>query len=601
MHVLIRVARWAPSPTRRMERVLAWLLAAGLVVPAFAADVAYTLRHAPGLVGAEDAVETPDAGSWIVEVGVTGADSRDGPLRFTLDDFGGWDELRRPYVELIEAHPEPSRRDVAAGMFEFPAPSRGDDPVRLVYRIPLLPMHGADQRARGLLPAGGEAYAFGWSRNVLAQVSDDSGPVRGARTLELIAPDGMSIVTGWSGESVGRQRATLDAAMGNGPIAFGVPAFRALDGRAGFAVEVYQYGAGGEIADVVADVLLSASPRLGALFGRPARNPYRAFVTDHQGGGMGSHFGLRVAHTRDDPPEQRTSPWFAAFVLHEHIHDWLGMTVSDADESLVWFKEGFTEYLALWAAAATGLAPRAYFATRLLELEDIARSRSALGEVAFGDPTVAWRDGDGPLETLAYTGAPLLALLVDVELRASGTSAGLPALVAHLVAAGPRSIDLADVRDAFLALGLGDLWQRSVDGTHLPSVADLLPRAGFTLSDTPLDLAYVGLRTDDPWGGTVLALDPDGPAARAGVQLGDLITGLFPLRSPLANADACDTQYRFGLELIEPGADGAFLGVRRGDVDMKLPVAPRVLARAGVLRVWQEDAAALDRFFTWTP
>jgi hypothetical protein len=497
----------------------------------------------------------------------------------------------------VEALPQPRSSDPEAGRFEFAVRKSGSDPVRLLYRIELLPMHGESQRARGLLPAAGVAYAFGWSWNVLMQVADDEGPVRGRRTLEIVAPALGTVVTGWAGLSTGSQSVELERDMGNAPIAFGTPASQVRLEREGGVVEVYQYGAGTEISDVVAGFLATAAPALGRSFGRPARNPYRAFITDHQGGGMGSHFGLRIAHTADEPPERRDSPWLPAFVLHEHIHDWLGLTVTDEGEALVWFKEGFTEYLSLWTAAATGLVPREYFATRLLELEQIARTRSALGEVRFGDPNVSWRDGDGPVETLAYTGAPLLALLVDVELRERGRP-GLPGLVRDLLAAGPRTIDRKDLETAFATAGLSPLWRRSIDGTDLPPLERLLPRAGFELVDDPTDLTYVGLHTDgEQPGARVLAVDPDGPAAAAGVRKGDVLTGYFPARTLPARTGGYSTRYEFGLGLFLPGEPGAFLGLRRGEQDLRLEFEPRVLPAAGSITRWGGDERRLDRFF----
>ena len=51
-------------------------------------------------------------------------------------------------------------------------------------------------------------------------------------------------MTGWAGRSKGRQRVELDIGLGNSPIAFGAPAIELVETRAGFPLEVRQFGGG---------------------------------------------------------------------------------------------------------------------------------------------------------------------------------------------------------------------------------------------------------------------------------------------------------------------------------------------------------------------
>ncbi len=433
-----------------------------------ASEIRYTLRHAPGETGT----------AWVVDVEVRGIPADAARLTFELSGWGGAADAPG-YLEALET----SSSIHAAGPGRFEA-LLGDAPHGVVafrYALHLPRIGSAAQRARGLLATHDDAYAFGYSWSTLVQVFVNGEPLAGKRTLTLLAPRGTPIITGWAGRGTAEQRVVLDAAMGNAPLAFGRPTHEAERSRGRFDVEVYQFGSGRDATPAVADVLIAAGPVLARQFGTAARDPYRAFITDHAGGGMGSHFGLRIGFGADQPAGVEEGEWFRAFVLHEFVHDWLGQQLVEDDSSLVWFKEGFTEYLALWTATSTGLVSREWFARRLLELESIARTRSALGQVAFGDPTVSWRDGDGPLETLAYTGAPLLALLLDVELR-EARRPGLPALVRDLLRREDRAYGLTTLATWFADAGLGARWQRSVLGTELPSVRELLERAGYRIS-----------------------------------------------------------------------------------------------------------------------
>jgi len=60
-------------------------------------------------------------------------------------------------------------------------------------------------------------------------------------------------------------------------------------------------------------------------------------------------------------------------VAHELFHDWLGIRLHESHGSLVWFREGFTEYFSQWFTAATGSISRATFADTLEEYDRFAR------------------------------------------------------------------------------------------------------------------------------------------------------------------------------------------------------------------------------------
>ena len=577
------------------------IIVLGLLIVVAVAWRSLTTTDAAAVAPARPRVVTvlehaPEEEAWFVDVTMTRLDPAEGRVEAYFTGWGLGLADGADHVVRLDARGRPMPDDAGPPWF-LPVPESGR--VELHYRVRLLPMGGEEAAAAGLRPQLGD-YAFGYSWNTIVQLSQGGYALGGDHHLELRAGQGVPVVTGWRGRTTARQRLTWPSPAGNGPLAFGEPA-RVLElpaGEGGPAVEVYQYGAGPDATAAVGEVVQRALPVMAALFGRAPPSPYRAFVTAHGDGGMSSHAGLRVTVRAEQDPAVHASPWFRRLVVHELLHFGLGHELDPGGEHLAWVHEGFTEYLALWVTAVAGHNTREEFARAVLEHEQLARGQSTLGEVAFADET-DWRD-DGPRETQAYSGGALLGLALDVELRQRGHS-GLGAFVRDRLAAGADSFTIDDLRTWLKERGLGARYAASVAGTELPPAEELLALAGFRRGPRPVDLAYVGLRTEEADGGRVRAVDPDGPAARAGVREGDVITGLFPLRQDGATVKGRAPRHDFGLTLFEPGRPGAYLGVRRGDEDLQLPVEPERLEGAGRAEGWIADGGALDLFFASPP
>src|SRR5262249_37538104 len=150
----------------------------------------------------------------------------------------------------------------------------------------------------------------------------------------------------------------------------------------------------------------------------------------------------------------------------------------------------------------------------------------AFGQVTFAEG-VDWRDGDGPRETLAYKGGAMLAFFLDVALREGGHR-GVPALIGDLVEA--KGYTVASIKTWLEAHKLGDFYAPYIAHAGLPELRDALASIGFEFGESAERLSYLGISaTGEPFG-TITALDPDGPAARAGAKVGDRISGLWPTR-----------------------------------------------------------------------
>jgi hypothetical protein len=97
----------------------------------------------------------------------------------------------------------------------------------------------------------------------------------------------------------------------------------------------------------------------------------------------------------------------------------------------------------------------------------------------------------------------------------------------------------------------------------------------------------------------LLQMLADGPAAQA-VRIGDQILGCSPARNrPPRIGASVATPYRFGLSCIASGAEAAELDVVRDGAELKLSVAPRLIA--GGVRTAYRASKKLDGFFEHRP
>ena len=510
------------------------------------------------------------------------------PPTLRLEDWGEWTE-RPGYVTLLESDP-PLAGEGPNWTIADESAFAGELSVR--YRLALSDFGSPEHRRHGLLPVRSETYTFGYSWNVLPSLEGDDGAVPATRRLRLVAPEGVPIVTGWAGRADGSSaEVELEREQGNALIAFGTPRASAL----GDGVQVYQFGGSVDAAGPVHELVAALVPSMAAACAHPAPEPLIVLITDTHGGGTGTDHGLRIGFTRDADEERTRDPYFRSLVSHELFHQWLGSTLSMRDSSVVWFQEGFTDYLSLWHLAVTGGIDRAWFVERLSDLDHEARTSSSLGRVAFADPDVRWRDGDGPNETMAYKGGAVLALAIDAELRARGRT-GLHELLRDLIEQGPE-YDRESIRSWLRDQGLEELDARAVAGLDVPTVRASLERAGIRLEERETLLTYTGLRTGGEPFGTVLDVAEDSPAKTAGIQTGDVIGGFCHVRSARpAIGPGVDVEHRFGLVWFDPERDDHRIWVARDGEELELEIRPEAIP-GGLLHRWVLEGETGDAFF----
>lgn len=543
----------------------------------------------------------PQATCWRVHIAATGLEASAGEeLSLVLQNWGEWTEVGSDYLRELASEPPLEADPRSPSRYLLDVPEGWDGTLAVSYVLPLAAAGSSVTEAHPLLPVHDGTDALGYSINVLADVLMGGEPLPAARTLRFSAPEGVAIATGWGGVSTGSQQVSIDHPIDNVPLLFGRTTGRATSDADGLALEVVQLGAA---RDATTDVLAVARPLI-ALCGRTAERPYpqdlRIFLTPLKRGGTRTGGGIVVGYGADDL-ESGLSDGLFHLLIHELAHGWVGgMLPPPGGETLVWFHEGFNEYLCLWHATAAGLRGPDWFADEIMRHESAAR-RSSLGRVAFADPGVRWRDGDGPNERMGYKGGALLAFLADVELRRQGRP-GLPLLVADLLRAG-EPLSPAAIQGWMEKHGLKDFHARRVARPDpLSDVGDALLALGFEASESEAALTYLGLRTDgDGPPCLVMAVDPDGPAARAGFRPGDRVQAWSPARdAPPLVRPSVDTPYRFGLAVIASGAKTAEISVLRDGEEVKLSVEPRLIA-GGYRRSYRRGSPAVDAFFRYEP
>jgi hypothetical protein len=515
-----------------------------------------------------------------VHLDASGLHAAKGPLVVQLANWGEWTSASYTYLRSLRIDGRVVTHD-ANGIIAVPPELLADGQLEMRYDLLVQPFGTPEHAPRPLLPYRTDTYVFAFTTNTLARMSVDGGALDADVTVRVEAAPDQHVFTGWNGFSVGTQTAAAPATLstGNGILAIGRSFYRATSTIDGTPLEVVQGAPGPDATTAVEEaaraVLLSATRATG----RGPSGPVRIFIETARG--IGTHTDLGSVFSRPRGVSLLPLPEGTTELLaHELLHEWLGSQLV-GDGSVVWFYEGFSDYLANWHGTAAGLFTRDRFADRILSFEREARTQSSLGRLAFAEPGINWRDGDGPNERMAYKGGALLAFVLDVELRRRGRS--VSAIVRELLASGSREYQLADIRDAMTRLGLSDIYERSIVGTHVPAAHPLLLELGFVETTQQTTLTYLGIeaRYAGPTDATdvvpaiVTAIDSAGPAALVGLRPGDRILGYGDRRGdPPQLGPGAPTRFQFGLNVIPSGARSVTLDILRDGTPMQIELSP---------------------------
>ena len=229
----------------------------------------------------------------------------------------------------------------------------------------------------------------------------------------------------------------------------------------------------------------------------------------------------------------------------------------------------------------------------------LARAEAAVAEVGL------LHEGPGMLLDVTITVRGRAAR----ELRACG--ADFATVVAEASAArsrrgtepGPPSAATA-FRDALAARGLGSLHDSLVAARQVTRIAPALVAAGFAVERNATSLTYLGFALADERsllsaGARVVSdVDPEGPAAMAGLRRGDSIVVVeAPTRGdPPWIGPAVDRRHGAGLAEIASGATSVRIRVQRAEGARDLLVRPRLIP-GGYREVARPPASGTMAFF----
>ena len=564
-----------------------WMVAAAGLVVAGQPSVEYRVTL----------VADPSPGWLEIAVNARELPTRKRPVTLQLEDFGEWTRVGEEHLSDLRVDPPLEHPDARRESMELDVPSRWGGDVAIAYRVPLRRFGTDEQRPYGLLPWRDGDVVSWLANNTLPEMHLGGEAVDGlTRRVTLRVPDGFRIASGWTGLVDGQHVQVDVGRIDQCPVYFTRSVHRSASEQGARRYEVLQLG---DVEDITGPTLARTEAIGEAIVdatGYDLGEPVRVFISGRDGGGMRTDHGVVITFDANHHAPHRVH-----LLAHELFHEWLPGALPADGSTLVWFFEGFTEYLSLYCAARAGQIDRDLFPDRLLEIEQRARSSSAFGKTSFADPAVSWRDGDGPLETLAYSGGAMLAFHIDAELAERGES--LAALLGEWMSAG-QSYSLRRLRAALNERGLTSTWQRYIrDGKAPPAARERLGQLGFfeIPRDRPADLTYFGIETDAGVdAGEIVAIDPEGPNANRGLLVGDVIVDYGPKRTSRPRVrEGLEYRFAYGLNLyaLSVTTEDWYVDVRRDGKTERVYLEPWGHIEAGVESRLAGDPEKMETFF----
>ena len=292
------------------------------------------------------------------------------------------------------------------------------------------------------------------------------------------------------------------------------------------------------------DALRRSVPPLAQVFGEVPWTTYTVLqVADSGYGGMSA-----LEHAESElaivGAEYLDEPFVVSVHAHELAHAWNVKRLRPADlvpyrydraqpTTWLWMSEGITDYYADLALVRAGLVDEAGFLnTTLGKIDHVAN----VPVVALEDASLqAWLGVSDGTADIYYDKGSLAGLALDIHIRDASNNAKSLDDVMRELWEGPQRQGRGFTADEFWnavtrasgGKAFGAFARRYVDGRDPYPWSQWLPLAGWRIvEDSTVEPRLGALLRADSLGVRVEALDPEGAAARAGVEIGDVITAI---------------------------------------------------------------------------
>jgi len=279
--------------------------------------------------------------------------------------------------------------------------------------------------------------------------------------------------------------------------------------------------------------------------------PYEKYVyfyffapPESNAGGALEHLNSFVAFA---PPGDRATPeGIIGTAAHEYFHLWNVKRIRPAEmwpydysreneTSLLWVSEGFTNYYGVVSEYRAGLMTPERFAARAAGAASGVESNDARNYISPANSSVStWAGYDSPVAfgISYYTQGQNLGALLDLSIRndtdgRSSLDDVMRALYTEHYKRGRgfTTEDMIAIINRLTKKDYHDFYNRFVFGTDVPDYDRIFGYAGYSLKKEIVQEPEFGFNIRNRNGGFMVnAVEPGGPAANAGLKIGDIIT-----------------------------------------------------------------------------
>ena len=295
---------------------------------------------------------------------------------------------------------------------------------------------------------------------------------------------------------------------------------------------------------------------------------------------------------------------------HEFFHLWNVKRIRPAEmwpydysreneTPLLWVSEGFTNYYGVRARYRAGLMSEKDFLASVASAATGVENTEARGYISPAESSVStWVGYDSPtaFSISYYTQGQNLGALLDLSIRndTDGRSS-LDDVMRTLFndfykrGKGFTTEDMISIINRLTKKDYHDFYRRYIFGTEVPDYNKILGYAGYKFDKTARQSPVFGFGARNRNGGlTILAVEPDSPAATTGLKVGDVITKI--------NGEDAQRSDFGGL-----AGKTIKLTVRRGsqEEDLTMKVGSRELNVFSVSELPKPDAKQLQVRASW--